>query len=93
MDACVEIKTLQHEKEFMEAEIRRLENVINLIEEKENRASVDLEGNQFDIASEEISFLERTIENTILHLKLLINHLEVLINHVNEYTNSCYGGD
>lgn len=93
MDAHVEIKVLQHERDFMQGEIRKLEQVIELVRTKQSAASMELDGNQFDIASKEISNLVRTINNTILHFNLLIAQLDKMVEDVSKYVASGYGGN
>ena len=91
MDAHVDIKVIQHEKEFLNQEIRRLERIIELVEAKQEKASEELEGNQFEIASEEIAELVRKVENSILHMNLLIGNLEEIEETLRNYIENKYG--
>ncbi len=92
MDAHVDIKVLNHERDSMQEEIKRLERIVDMLNQTQSKASLELEGNQFDIAAEEISSLTNTIDNTILHFNLLITQIDKMIDDVTNYVNSAYGG-
>ena len=88
--AHVDIKTLMHEKEFIEEEVNKLERMVEMIEAAQNRASF-LEGRQFDIADTEIKQLIDKIEASRIHLKTLSSDLDKIIEDVQKYVDSKYG--
>ena len=92
MDAHVDLKVLEHEKDFLQKEIRHLENIKDRISRKQEIASEDLEGDQFEMASGEIENIVSSIDDSIAHLEALITDIEGMIDKITSYTQCLYEG-
>ena len=86
------IKTLEIEQEHLENACVHLEKMSDMISSKQQVASQDLEGNQFEIATEEINQLLSKIEASRLHLKTLSADIETMIEDVKQYLTTAYEG-
>ena len=92
MDAHVDLKVLEHEKDFLQKEIKHLESIKERISRKQEIASSDLEGDQFDMASGEIENVISSIDDSIVHLESLISDIDEMIEKITSYTKCVYEG-
>lgn len=92
MDVHVDLAELQQQMSLIDSTISNLQEVCNTIRTKRQRSSAELEGNQFDIASENIDKACKGVESSISKMEKLKAHLKKLYNEIEEYTKCCYGG-
>ncbi len=92
MDVYVDIKVLEHEKDFLQKEIQHLTAIKERITHSRDNASADLEGDQFEMASSEVDNVSVSIDESISHLEDLIQDIDEMLEHLRAYADCKYEG-
>lgn len=93
MDVQVDINELQQQVTLIDKTVSQLQNVCDTIRAKHRKSSAELEGNQFEIATEHINQTCQKVEQSISRLAELKKYLCELRDILEQYIKCRYKGE
>jgi uncharacterized protein YukE len=92
MDIHVDIQFLERQKDHLKKSSFQLEQILKEIKKNHASAAEELEGKQFDIATNEINKTAKSVQKSIVTMRYLMADLDKLITILNKYSKCKYEG-